>query len=150
VRDLYDSGEGVDIPVIFELPKTSATYTIPLDHFNSTTCYLFVGSDTQSIGPISTIPLQMAHSTMVPHATTITTGNTVVTQAPICTPLSSRPIPYSSWVPCSKYFYPHSYPSSIRSFWNFYSSWVQCCFRFYSDTFPGPLQRVLSAFYGRI
>jgi hypothetical protein len=34
----------------------------------------------------------MAHSTMVPHATTIITRNTVVTQALIGTPLSSRPI----------------------------------------------------------
>jgi hypothetical protein len=30
---------------------------------------------------------------MIPHATTIPTENTVVTQAPISTPLSSRPIP---------------------------------------------------------
>jgi hypothetical protein len=44
VRDLYGSGAGVDIPVVSELPETSATYTIPLDHFASTTCYLFVGS----------------------------------------------------------------------------------------------------------
>jgi hypothetical protein len=92
VRDLYSSGAGADIPVVSELPETSATYTIPLDHFASTTCYLFVGSDTQSIGPSSTIPLQMAHSTMVPHAMTIPTGNTVVTQDPIGTLLSSRPI----------------------------------------------------------
>jgi hypothetical protein len=86
-------GAGVDIPVISELPETSATYMIPLDHFNSMTCYLFVGSDTQSVGPSSTIPLQMAHSTMVPHAMTIPIGNTVVTQDPISTPLLSRPVP---------------------------------------------------------
>jgi hypothetical protein len=71
----------------------SATYTISLDHFNSTTGYLFVGLDTQSVGHNSTIPLQMAHSTMVPNTTTIPTRNTVVTQAPIGTPLSSRRVP---------------------------------------------------------
>ena len=92
MRDLYGPGEGVDIPVISELLETSNTYRIPLDHFNSTTCYLFMGSDTQSVGPSSTIPLQMAHSIMVPHSMTIPTRNMVVTQDPIGTPLSSRPI----------------------------------------------------------
>jgi hypothetical protein len=94
MRDLYGSGAGVDIHVVSKLPKMSATYTIPLDHFNSTIGYLFVGSYTQYVGPKSTIPLQMAHSIMVPNAMTIPTGNTVVTQAPIGTPLSSRPVPY--------------------------------------------------------
>jgi hypothetical protein len=67
---------------------------ISLDHFSSITWYLFIGLETQAIGPILNIPLHMAHSTMVPHDMTIPTGNTVVTQAPIGMPLSSIPIPY--------------------------------------------------------
>jgi hypothetical protein len=109
MRDLYGSGVGVDIPAISELPKTSATYTIPLDHFNSTTCYLFVGSDTQSVSPSSTIPTQMSLSTMVPHATTIPIGNIVITQAPISTPLSSRPVPsHPHWYHALNTFIPIS------------------------------------------
>jgi hypothetical protein len=73
VRDLFGSGVGADISVEPELPETSDTDTIPLDHSPSTTAYIFIGSDTQSVGPSSTIPLQMAHSTMVPNATTIPT-----------------------------------------------------------------------------
>jgi hypothetical protein len=66
---------------------------IPLDHFVGTTRNSIVGPDTRSIGPSSTFSLQMAHSTMVLHATTIPTRNVMVNQAPIVTPLSSRPIP---------------------------------------------------------
>jgi hypothetical protein len=42
------------IPIVFEPPETYTTFTIPLDHFNSTTCYFFTGSEA---GPSSTIPL---------------------------------------------------------------------------------------------
>jgi hypothetical protein len=94
VRDLYGLGIGVDIPVISQIPKTSVTYTVPLDHFTGTTISSTtpsVGPNMQSVGPSSTISLQMAHSTMVPHIATIPTGNVVVSQAPIGTPLSSRP-----------------------------------------------------------
>jgi hypothetical protein len=73
VRDLYGSGAGADIPAIPELPETSAILTVSLGHFSSTTAYLFVGSDAQSVSPSSTIPFQMAHSTMVPRAMTIPT-----------------------------------------------------------------------------
>jgi hypothetical protein len=93
VRDLYDLGVGPDTPVISQLPETSVTYTIPLDHFSGTTSNITVIPDTQSVGPSSNFSLQMAHSTMVPHVTTIPTRNVVVNQAPIGTPLSSRPIP---------------------------------------------------------
>jgi hypothetical protein len=93
VRDLYGSGEGSDIPVISQLPETSVTYMIPLDHFSSKNNNIIVGPDTQLVGSISSFSLHMAHSTMVPHATTIPIGNVVVHQAPIGTPLSSRPIP---------------------------------------------------------
>jgi hypothetical protein len=57
------------------------------------TAYLFGGSNTQSVDPNSTIPLQMAHSTMVPNTTTIPTRNTVASQAPIGMPLSPRLTP---------------------------------------------------------
>jgi hypothetical protein len=66
---------------------------IPPDQLASITSYIFTSSDTPSIGSSSTISLQMVHSTMVPHATTITTGNTVGSQAPIGTPLLFIPIP---------------------------------------------------------
>jgi len=91
--DLYGSGVGADIPTIPELLEMSATLSIPVDHFSSTTAYLFIGLDIHSVGLSSTIPLQMAHSTMVPHATTTPTGNIVVNHAPIGTPCSSRPTP---------------------------------------------------------
>jgi hypothetical protein len=88
VCDRFGSGVGNDISIKPVLPKTSAIDTIP-----SKTTYLFVGSDTQSVDPNSTIPFQMAHSTMVPNATTIPTRNTVASHAPIGTPHSPRPIP---------------------------------------------------------
>jgi hypothetical protein len=94
VRELYDNlGVSPDSPIISQLPETSVTYMVPLDHFSGTTNNITVVPDTQSVGPRSTLSLQMAHSTMVPHATTIPTGNVVVNQAPIGTPLPSRPIP---------------------------------------------------------
>jgi hypothetical protein len=92
VWDLYGSGAGVDIPVVSQIPEVSATYTVPPNHFSGATSHITVIPDTQSVGPSSTFSLQMAHSTMVPHVTTIPTGNVVVSQAPIGTPLSSRPI----------------------------------------------------------
>jgi hypothetical protein len=94
VQDLYGLGIGADIPVISQIPETSVTYTVPLDHFTGTTIISTtpsVGPNMQSVGPSSTISLQMAHSTMVPHIPTISTGKVVVSQAPIGTPLSSRP-----------------------------------------------------------
>jgi hypothetical protein len=74
---------------------------------------------TQSVGPSSTFSLQMAHSTMVPYATTIPTGNVVVNQAPIGTPLSSRPIPslppgYHSLNPST--VIPTQVPSGVSGF----------------------------------
>jgi hypothetical protein len=62
-------------------------FRIPLDHFNSTTCYYFTGSEA---GPRSTIPLQQSHSIMVPNTMILPTGNTVASQHPIGTLLSSR------------------------------------------------------------
>jgi hypothetical protein len=84
-------GQVSDIPVVSQLPETSATYTVPLDHFSGTPSSATVMSDTQSVGPHSTISLQMAHSTMVPHVATIPTGNVTPSQAPIGTPLRPNP-----------------------------------------------------------
>jgi hypothetical protein len=94
VQELYRLGIGVDTLVVSQLPKTSITYTIPLDHFIGMTISSItpsIGLNMQYVGPSSTISLQMAHSRMVPHVATIPTGNVVVSQAPIGTPLSSRP-----------------------------------------------------------
>jgi hypothetical protein len=94
VRELYGLGIGVDIPVVSQLSETSTTYTVPLDHFTGTIVSSItpsIGLTIQSVGPSSTVSLQKVHSTMVPHVATIPPGNVVVNQAPIGTPLSSRP-----------------------------------------------------------
>jgi hypothetical protein len=93
VRDLYGSGAGADIPAIPKLPETSSILTVSLGHFSSTTAYLFAGSEAQLVSPLSTIPFQMTHSTIIPRATTIPSGNIVVNNAPIGTPHSARPTP---------------------------------------------------------
>jgi hypothetical protein len=84
-RDLFSARTSADIFVEPELPETS-----DIDHSPITTTYLFGGSDTQSADPNWAIPLQMAHSTMVPNTMTIPTRNTVASQTPIGTPLSPR------------------------------------------------------------
>jgi hypothetical protein len=76
---------GADAPI---------SYTIPLNHFTDTTTFtatLPVGLNIPSIAPRSTLPLQMAHSTMVPHIPTIPTSNAVVNQVVIGTPVTPRP-----------------------------------------------------------
>jgi hypothetical protein len=93
VQDLYGSGAGDDIPFVSQIPEVSATYMVPPNHFSGVASHITVVPDTQSIGHSSTFSFQMAHSTMVPHVTTIPIRNVVVSQAPIGTPLSSRPIP---------------------------------------------------------
>jgi hypothetical protein len=85
VRDLYGIGEGVDEPI---------SYTVPLNHFTGTTTFAAtppVGLNIPSVGPRPTLPLQTAHSTMVPHILTIPVGNAVVNQAAIGTPITPRP-----------------------------------------------------------
>jgi hypothetical protein len=85
VWDLYGAGIGVDAPI---------TYTVPLNHFTSTTTFSTtssIGPNKSSVGPRSTFSLQMAHSTMVPHVPTIPAGNAVVSQAAIVTPITPRP-----------------------------------------------------------
>jgi hypothetical protein len=85
VRDLYGTGEGAN---------ASFSYTVPPNHFTGTTTFTTtptVGPNIPFIGPRPTIPLQTAHSTMTSHIPTIPTGNTVVNQAPIVTPITPRP-----------------------------------------------------------
>jgi hypothetical protein len=85
VQDRYGTGEGVD---------ASSSYTVPPNHFIGTTTFTAtptVAPNTPPVGPRSTIPLQTAQSTMVPHIPTIPVGNPVVTQAPIGTPVTPRP-----------------------------------------------------------
>jgi hypothetical protein len=85
VRDLYGTGEGDNAPF---------SYTVPPNHFTGTTTFTAtppIGPNIPSVGPRSTIPLQTAHSTMVPHIPTIPVDNAVVNQAPIGTPITPRP-----------------------------------------------------------
>jgi hypothetical protein len=63
-RDLFGLGVRVDITVIPELPET-----FDLDEILFTTAYYFPGSDAPPTNHILTIPLQMAHYTMVPDTT---------------------------------------------------------------------------------
>jgi hypothetical protein len=81
------------MPIASKPLETYYTFTIPLDHFNSTTCYYFPGSEAFSASPSSTIPLQQAHSTMVPNTMIILTRNMVTSQTPIGTPLLPSYIP---------------------------------------------------------
>jgi hypothetical protein len=91
--DLYGNlGVSPDQPMTSQIPKTSITYTVPLDHFTGTTSSVTTISDQLLVGSHLILPLQMAHS-MVPRATMVSTRNVVVTQAPIGTPLPSRPNP---------------------------------------------------------
>jgi hypothetical protein len=85
VQDLYGIGMGADAPI---------AYTIPLNHFTGTTVFVATPSaslNTLSVDPRSTFPLHTAHSTMVPHILTIPTGNAVVSQDVIGTPVTPRP-----------------------------------------------------------
>ena len=48
-----------------QIPEMSVAYTIPLDHFTSTTNSVTIVSDQLLVGSHSILPLQMAHSIMV-------------------------------------------------------------------------------------
>jgi hypothetical protein len=93
VRDLYGNlGASPNQPMASQMPRTSVTYTVPLDHFTDTTTSVTTVSNQLLVGSHLILPLQMAHY-IVPQATTTFTGNVVVTEAPIGTPLPSRPNP---------------------------------------------------------
>jgi hypothetical protein len=94
VRDLYGNlGVSPDRPMASQVPEMFVTYTVPLDHFTGTTSSVTTIPDQLLIGSHSIPTLQMAHSTMVPQATMIPTGNVVISQAPIGTPLPPRSNP---------------------------------------------------------
>jgi hypothetical protein len=83
---------------------------------------------------------------MVPHATTIPTGNVVVNQAPIGTPLSSRPIPslppgYHALNLLSPSL-PRFHPEFLDFLFHLGTMLLSVLFLH----FPGPLRRVLSTF----
>jgi hypothetical protein len=84
VRDIYGNlGVSPDQPMASQIPETSVTYTVPLDHFTGTTSNVTTVSDQLLVGSHSILPLQMAHSIVVPQATIIHTRHTVISQAPI-------------------------------------------------------------------
>jgi len=85
VQDRYGTGEGAN---------PSSSYTIPPNHFTGTTTFMatpIVAPNTPPISLRPTIPLQTAHSIITPHIPTIPTGNAVVNQTPIGTPITPRP-----------------------------------------------------------
>jgi hypothetical protein len=93
-HDIFGTlGTSSNQPMSSQIPKTSITYTVPLDHFTSTTSNVAIVSYQLLVGSHSILPLQMAHSTMVPQATIVSTRNVVITQAPIGTSLPLRPNP---------------------------------------------------------
>jgi hypothetical protein len=76
-----------------QVPEMYDTYTVPSDHFNGTTSNVTTVSSQLLIGSHSIHTLQMAHSTMVPQATTIPTRNVVISQDLIGTLLPPRTNP---------------------------------------------------------
>jgi hypothetical protein len=72
---------------------TSTSYTLPLYHFTGMTSNVFTVSNQLLVGSHTILPLQLAKSTMVPHATPISTRTVVITQPPIGTPLPLRSNP---------------------------------------------------------
>jgi hypothetical protein len=92
IHDIYGNlGASPNQPMASQIPKMSIIYTVPLDQFTGTTSNVTAVSDQLLVDSHSILPLQMAHSTMVPRAITVSTRNVVVTQAPIGTPLLLRP-----------------------------------------------------------
>jgi hypothetical protein len=94
VRDIFGNlGVSSNQPMASQMPEMYVTYTVPLDHFTGTTSNVTIVSNQLLVGSHSILPLQMAHSTMVPHAMTVSTRNVVITQDPIGTPLPLRSNP---------------------------------------------------------
>jgi hypothetical protein len=76
-----------------QMPEIYVTYKVPLDHFTSTTSNVAIVSYQLLVGFHSILPLQMTHSTMVLQDATISTGNVVISQDPIGTPIPLIPNP---------------------------------------------------------
>jgi hypothetical protein len=82
VCDLYENlGASPDQPTTSQVPETSVTYMVPLDHFTGSTNNVTIVSDQILIGSHSIPTLQIAHSTMFPQANVIPTRNVVISQA---------------------------------------------------------------------
>jgi hypothetical protein len=77
-------------PMASHTPVTSTAYTVPLDHFTSTTSNVVIVSDQLLVSSHSIPPFHLSNSTIVPQAMPISTGNVVITQPPIGTPLPLR------------------------------------------------------------
>jgi hypothetical protein len=84
-RDLFGAGSGVEITVSPMFPETSDPDAVPF-----TTAYYFPGTDAPRSDHILTVPIEMVHYT---DTTSIHTGITVASQAPIGTPLSPSVTP---------------------------------------------------------
>jgi hypothetical protein len=83
VCDLYrNPGVSPDQHMVSQMPEMFVTYMVPLDHFSGTTSSVTAVSSQLLVGSHFILPLQMAHTIMVPQATTISIGNVVVTQDP--------------------------------------------------------------------
>jgi hypothetical protein len=78
-------------PMALQMPETSITYMVPLDHFTGMINNVTAVLDQLLVGSHSILPLQITHSTMVPQAMTISVGNVVITQDIIGTKLLLRP-----------------------------------------------------------
>jgi hypothetical protein len=92
VCDLYGNlGVNPDQPMASQVPETSVSYTVPLNHFTGMTSNVITVADQLLIGSHSNPSIQMAHSTMVLHVATIPTGNVTPSQALIGTPLRPNP-----------------------------------------------------------
>jgi hypothetical protein len=90
-HDIFDTlGMSPNQPMASQMLEMSVTYNIPLDHFIDTTSNVVIVLDQLLVGYHSILPLQIAHSTMVPQAMSVSTGNVVITQAYIETPLPLR------------------------------------------------------------
>jgi hypothetical protein len=76
VRDLYGNlGVSLDQPMASQVHETSVSYTMPLNHFSGMMSNVIIVADQLLIGSHSNPTIQMAHSTMVPHVSTILTEN---------------------------------------------------------------------------
>jgi hypothetical protein len=73
VRDLYGNlGVSPDRPMASQVPETSVSYTVPLDHFTGTTSNVITIADQLLIGSHSNPTIQMAHSTIPASNVTLT------------------------------------------------------------------------------
>jgi hypothetical protein len=77
-------------PMASHSPVNSTPYTVPLDHFTSTTNNVVTVSEQLLVGYQTILPLHLANSTMAPQAILVSTRSVVISQDPIGTPLPLR------------------------------------------------------------